>query len=937
VNKPQFTSPLSNGEVAASSAAPVGSHPTAILERSEGPVVSTHVTLPLPVVAPVVTTLDGVGVADFVSCFRCGYEKASVQTCIKCGHCKHNGKVSFISTPLDLGTPKQVHRMPGFSQLVSDFAGIYKAAIVKRPGKMTLLEKAAVFRFSPLQRATYKENNAARNAAGGSTEFLQSNHPDVCNAMLLEASEKKQWGTATKSAAKAVTKFVIKEMVLPMRPVLQKPIVQSAVALVAHAASESVVSLATETVLSKLTLVPVISASLPAVLPNANRLKTEAVVQQQSAVGTPVVQPTIQIRKFLPQAKTEVKEQVAPSVAVPQCDLRLFDLNSNQYLAFFTDTGSSWTILREDEARMRGLNVVPWEPELDLGIPAELPLGDSTKHLQVVGICQLRLEVHGDRAIVVNAAVTSTLFCPCILGRNVLNMMDELYCPSAVRCDNGEFVPEELLPILSECEGGYKSYLVGNVTVPRTTATHSRIEQQVKLEARIPEEELMFHGRRVSDIDGIFTPGHDLNSGPQARAANAVVSGKVDWGDAGLVVGRKCYRRVVFVTSLVFAVGAGPLCHFMTAGHVLGRFHVGKVSAAPVTAERGELLRSVLNRTFETSPLLKTPEDKQGATDALCGFMFVEELTTAARAEAPPLVIELEPGARASAKRNYPMTYEEELFAEEQIRSWLRSGTIRLSAGSPWTSPIVIAYHPRTGKPRLCIDYRSLNAVTIADQYLMPLISNITRAMQGKRVFSKIDLSQGFNQLEIAPDSRHLTAFPGPRGQKYEFVGSPFGLRNIPSAFQRMMDRVLGTMLWTRASVYIDDIIVFSDSVKQHHKDLKELAGRLHGANIFVKASKCIFYVTEVEYLGYLLSGESVRVMPDRVAGVLKVQKPKTRKELRQFLGLTGQFRHLIYHYAELARSLEAMKHKNSLKPFDLSDGSAGDLSFHESAISCIC
>lgn len=83
----------------------------------------------------------------------------------------------------------------------------------------------------------------------------------------------------------------------------------------------------------------------------------------------------------------------------------------------------------------------------------------------------------------------------------------------------------------------------------------------------------------------------------------------------------------------------------------------------------------------------------------------------------------------------------------------------------------------------------------------MPLISDITRAVKGKRVFSKIDLSQGFNQLNVDESSRTYTAFPGPRGQVYEFCGAPFGLRNIPSAFQQMMDKVLGSMLWERASV----------------------------------------------------------------------------------------------------------------------------------------
>ena len=226
------------------------------------------------------------------------------------------------------------------------------------------------------------------------------------------------------------------------------------------------------------------------------------------------------------------------------------------------------------------------------------------------------------------------------------------------------------------------------------------------------------------------------------------------------------------------------------------------------------------------------------------------------------------------------------------------------------------------------MDYRALNAVTIADAYLMPLVSDITRAVRGKKVFSKIDLSQGFNQLTIDESSRPYTTFPGPRGQAYEFCASPFGLRNIPSAFQRMMDKVLGSMLWERASVYIDDIIVFSDTVDQHHKDLAELAGRLSAARIVVKASKCVFYRAEVEYVGYFLNGTGLRVMPDRVAGVLNVSVPTNRKELGRFLGLTNQFRHLIYRYAEISRHMDVFRHKNSHAQFDMSVGSEGHKSF---------
>ncbi len=189
---------------------------------------------------------------------------------------------------------------------------------------------------------------------------------------------------------------------------------------------------------------------------------------------------------------------------------------------------------------------------------------------------------------------------------------------------------------------------------------------------------------------------------------------------------------------------------------------------------------------------------------------------------------------------------------------------------------------------------------------------------------SKVDLCQGFGQAEVEPDSRPYTAFPGPRGGLYQFRGSPFGLKNLPAHFQRMMDRVLGGMAWQRACIYIDDCIVFSATLAEHHVHLTELAARFKAFNVYVRASKCEFYVAEVEFLGYIFDGETMRVIPERVASVLKCLVPTTREELRSFMGLAGQFRHLIDNYAAIADPLEGMKQKDSKVPLDLQPGSVG-------------
>ena len=143
------------------------------------------------------------------------------------------------------------------------------------------------------------------------------------------------------------------------------------------------------------------------------------------------------------------------------------------------------------------------------------------------------------------------------------------------------------------------------------------------------------------------------------------------------------------------------------------------------------------------------------------------------------------------------------------------------------------------------------------------------------------------------------------------------------------MDTVLGDLNWEAAACYIDDVIVFSDSVEDHHRHLGQLAARLQEFGMVVKASKCVFYTTRLQYLGYWLDGKSVMVLPERVAAILRCSVPTDRQELRAFLGLTGQFRHLIHKYAELAAPLEAMKHQSSKTAFNIGEGTEAVHSFH--------
>jgi hypothetical protein len=614
-----------------------------------------------------------------------------------------------------------------------------------------------------------------------------------------------------------------------------------------------------------------------------------------------------------------------PAVAGPHPRLTLWDAISESPICFHTDQGSAFTVLREADARASGLKLEPVSGES--GLPSSLRQADGQESgLRVVGMVRLQLHVPNmDLWLGVTAVVVDQLFCAFLLGRNVMNAMDEAYGRSSVWDSAGRAMPEAQagLSAFKPIGTTAKVTSAGRVVAPACPFDVGEASLKVLGEMWLPEHLLGAGASRVATIQGMFLGTSVRNSA--VLLGSMIATATVDWASpaAGAL------RRATIVVDAVAAVARGARPELLHHHQAIGEFFLGRptIAAIPAVDSPAGLLQQVLDRTFAESPFLADVGEQAKARAAISGFMFAEDLPAAAASKMLPFRIELEPGTRPSARRNYTMSHDEELFAEEQIRQWLRNGTIEPS-NSAWSSPIVIAHHPRTGKARFCIDFRALNGATLGDAYLMPLITDISRAVLGCKVMSKVDLCQGFGQAEVEPQSRPYTAFPGPRGGLYQFRGSPFGLKNLPAHFQRSMDRVLGSMAWQRACIYIDDCIVFSASLAEHHTHLAELASRFKSFNVFVRASKCEFYVAEVEFLGYIFDGSTMRVIPERVASVLKCPVPANREELRSFMGLAGQFRHLVDGYAELADPLEAMKQKVSVVPFDLSVGSVAYKAF---------
>lgn len=624
-----------------------------------------------------------------------------------------------------------------------------------------------------------------------------------------------------------------------------------------------------------------------------------------SPTSTPPTSPTP------PSHPTTTK---APIVAESPTPLLLLDLISGLQIPFIVDTGARVTVIAEHAAKELHLTVLP--PSSFVGIHL---VTASASPITIVGEVHLELLIHKAHIVSVKAAVIPTASSDFLLGQNVLDIITKAHGNPFAWTDSASIPAPQL--------HSSPAFLTSALREPvRTSKNPTRSELTAQVCAWLPDSQLVHAGKRVTIINGYFEgAGRDF-----VLFANCHCSGTVDWSSPPDPRHRH-HRPVRF---LVRALGLGGNTNTrwsIQPGSLIGQFHPGFVKSTPTSVSVDAVIdhqtESCVDSLLATAELVKTALDKRKAREALSKFQFAEELPAAGRSSAEPFVISLTPGTTPVARRNYPLSHAQEEFAMAQISSWLKNGTI-VASSSPWASPIVIATHPRTGKLRFCLDYRGLNARTVPDSYVMPRIEQLVRAVQGCVVFSKVDLTQGFNQIPMDQKTAAMTAFRGPRGALYEFAGAPFGLRNLPAAFQRMMDRVLGDMAWISASVYLDDVIIFSKSLSDHHDHLSQLAARLRTHNLFARASKCTFYQSQVEYLGYIIGSNSLRVMPDRVEKILNCPPPTSRQELRRFLGLTGQFRDMVFDYATIAAPLEAMKNPNSKTPFDLSGASPGHAAF---------
>ena len=272
--------------------------------------------------------------------------------------------------------------------------------------------------------------------------------------------------------------------------------------------------------------------------------------------------------------------------------------------------------------------------------------------------------------------------------------------------------------------------------------------------------------------------------------------------------------------------------------------------------------------------------------------------------------IRMLPGALPPPAR--PLRHQSERDAavmKEYVEAGLKSGILQPST-SPYGSMALIVLK-KDGTPRVVIDYRALNEVTIKNKYPLPLMDELFDRTHGANFFTSIDLRNGFHQIAIRPEDREKTAFRTRFGH-FEYTVLPMGLCNAPGTFMQLMNQTFADMLDKSVLCFLDDILIFSRTAEEHAQHLRAVLTRLREQELYVKTSKCAFMQREVAFLGHRIGADGLRVSPDKIGAVQQWPQPKNVTDVRSFLGLANFYRRFVRDYSRIALPLTELTREST-------------------------
>ena len=287
--------------------------------------------------------------------------------------------------------------------------------------------------------------------------------------------------------------------------------------------------------------------------------------------------------------------------------------------------------------------------------------------------------------------------------------------------------------------------------------------------------------------------------------------------------------------------------------------------------------------------------------------VFSDELSGLPLHRDVDFVIELHLGMSRISMTPHRMAPVELQELKVQLQELLERGFIR-SSTSPWGALVLFA-KKKDKTLRMCINYRQLNKVMIKNQYPLPRIDDLFDQLKGAQFYSKIDLRTGYHQLRVKEANIPKTIFRTRYGH-FEFIVMPFGLTNAPVAFMDLMQRVFQPYLDQFVVVFMDDILIYSQSKEEHEDHLRIALQALREHQLYAKCSKCGFWLTEVRFLRHVVSASGVLVDPENVEAVMSWERPKLVFEIRSFLELAGYYRRFIEDFSRLTTPMTRLTQK---------------------------
>ncbi|KAG8377434.1 hypothetical protein BUALT_Bualt08G0032500 [Buddleja alternifolia] len=271
-------------------------------------------------------------------------------------------------------------------------------------------------------------------------------------------------------------------------------------------------------------------------------------------------------------------------------------------------------------------------------------------------------------------------------------------------------------------------------------------------------------------------------------------------------------------------------------------------------------------------------------------------------------VIKLEPGAKPPSMAPYRMSPPELEELRKQLKDLLDKGMIRPSK-APFGAPVLFQ-RKHDGSLRMCVDYRALNKVTVKNKYPIPLIADLFDRLGNAKIYAKMDLQKGYYQVRIAEGDEPKTVCITRYGS-FEWLVMPFGLTNAPATFCMLMNKIFHPYLDWFVVVYLDDIVVYSNSIDEHADHLRTVFQVLRENELYVKKEKCSFAKEEVPFLGHIIGHGKLQMDEAKIRAIVEWEPPTKVTELRSFLGLVNYYWRFISSYSSRAAPLIDLLKKN--------------------------